>query len=334
MFVLVVANERALDAPITLPRWIMLGLFFLASVSVFHIQFRRDAHSFSLSEIPLTLGLFFVAPYALVLTQFGGGGLALALRRRQSVPKLLLTLILLTAGACIAILLFHGILGPEKEFGPRAWLAALLAVFVASLMTDLVVFLVHSFTEGGADHRVLGGALRVGAFASFASISLALCAAALLWSEPTAIWMLLALTAALFLAYRAYASIRRKHESLAVLYESGAATGDAKSLEAVLETLLAGACETFSCEIAELVLPPRQANEDSLRSTRWADGRVDMLEPDSPIRLPTRNVPMTSEPERRGATIASDIPRARSWRLTRSSSRGSANRRCRDLRRR
>ncbi len=244
------------------------------------MQFRRDSDSFSLTEIPLTLGLFFVTPYVLVLTQFGGGGIALALRRRQSAQRLLLALALLTMEACIAVLLFNAILGPETEFGARAWLAALLAVFVASLITDLVVFLVLSFSEGGASHRVLGDALRVGAFASFAGISLALCAAALLWSEPTAIWMLLALTAALFLAYRGYASIRRRHESLAVLYESGAAAGDARSLETVLETLLSGACETFSCEFAELVLLPRGRHEESLRSTRRADGTIELLQPD------------------------------------------------------
>ena len=48
-------------------RWFHLAaVFFLSEVTVVHLRFRRDAHSFSMSEIPLVVGLFFVAPIELI----------------------------------------------------------------------------------------------------------------------------------------------------------------------------------------------------------------------------------------------------------------------------
>src|ERR671919_266936 len=71
-----------------LPLPLLVGLFYLAELTVVHFRFRRDAHSFSLSEVPLVLGLFFAAPWALVPAQLIGSALALTLHRRQPVLKL------------------------------------------------------------------------------------------------------------------------------------------------------------------------------------------------------------------------------------------------------
>ena len=50
----VVAPLHSLPAPRQIPWWILIPLFCAAEVFVVHIQFRRDAHSFSLSERPST----------------------------------------------------------------------------------------------------------------------------------------------------------------------------------------------------------------------------------------------------------------------------------------
>src|ERR1700682_6495163 len=57
------------NAPFEMPWWALAVGFCLAEIFVVHVEFRRDAHSVSLSEIPLVLGLFFAAPHALVLAQ-------------------------------------------------------------------------------------------------------------------------------------------------------------------------------------------------------------------------------------------------------------------------
>ena len=64
-------------------------LFALAEIFVVHLRIRADAHTFSLVELPLALGLFFVQPLVLVSAQLLGAGLALALHRKQGPLKLL-----------------------------------------------------------------------------------------------------------------------------------------------------------------------------------------------------------------------------------------------------
>ncbi|MGH2729769.1 MAG: hypothetical protein ACRDJI_04090, partial [Actinomycetota bacterium] len=77
------------NAPFHISWWGLAISFFLTEVYVVHLQFRRDAHSVSLSEIPLVLGLFFATPEALILGQVVGAAVALGLHRRQSLLKLL-----------------------------------------------------------------------------------------------------------------------------------------------------------------------------------------------------------------------------------------------------
>src|SRR3954451_25309281 len=56
---LFVAGTARIDAPILID-WYWLALaFFATEVFVIHIQVRQEQFTFSLSEVPLTLGLFF-----------------------------------------------------------------------------------------------------------------------------------------------------------------------------------------------------------------------------------------------------------------------------------
>src|SRR5687767_3623719 len=62
LFLTSVRGHPALAAPFHIPWWVLAVLFYLAEVFVVHIQFQRDAHSVSLGELPLVLGLFFAGP--------------------------------------------------------------------------------------------------------------------------------------------------------------------------------------------------------------------------------------------------------------------------------
>ena len=67
----------ARDLPVIYPdlqlRWFHLSIgFFVSELTVVHLRCRRDAHSFSMSEIPLVIGFFFAAPLELVLGQLIG----------------------------------------------------------------------------------------------------------------------------------------------------------------------------------------------------------------------------------------------------------------------
>src|SRR6266498_5239169 len=79
---------RAYDGAVRIPWVALAGIFYLTERFVIHVHFRRDAETFSLSEIPLVVALFFVAPISLVTAQMAGAGAALVFNRKQSTMKL------------------------------------------------------------------------------------------------------------------------------------------------------------------------------------------------------------------------------------------------------
>src|SRR5439155_22086513 len=94
-----------------LPTLVLVLLFALSEIFVVHIKFRHDAHTFSLSEIPLMLGLFFCAPQSLILAQVVGGGAMLIAHRRQSLIKLVFNLGVYAASLAVAAGTFRAVLG-------------------------------------------------------------------------------------------------------------------------------------------------------------------------------------------------------------------------------
>ena len=102
----VVGPLHELPAPRQIPWWVLIPLFCAAEVFVVHIQFRRDAHSFSLSELPLVAGFFFAPPIVVVLSMVAGTALALLFHRRQSPLKLAFNLANFTVANSVVAFLF------------------------------------------------------------------------------------------------------------------------------------------------------------------------------------------------------------------------------------
>ena len=72
LYLAVIRHLPPTMSPYRIPWFVLAGMYALAEVFVVHLQFRRNAFSFSLSEIPLVVGLFFMRPSDVVLAQFIG----------------------------------------------------------------------------------------------------------------------------------------------------------------------------------------------------------------------------------------------------------------------
>jgi ABC-type phosphate/phosphonate transport system permease subunit len=70
-------------AGVSVTWWQLAGAFYLAEVFAVHLHFRKQAHTISLTEVGLVLGLFFASPLSLLVAQVVGAAAALALHRRQ-----------------------------------------------------------------------------------------------------------------------------------------------------------------------------------------------------------------------------------------------------------
>ncbi|MDQ4124266.1 MAG: ATP-binding protein [Actinomycetota bacterium] len=260
------AGLDSIDNPFEIPWWAIAGLFFLAEVYVVHLQFRREAHSFSLSEIPLVLGLYFLAPPALVLAQLVGSGAALVLHRRQSPLKLVFNLAHLSLEAIFASLLFHWIVGRGDPAGLIGWIATVVAVALTTLLAAVMITIAISLSEGKLHLETLTEGLGLGIMVGMTNTCIALVAATLMWERPEAAWLLLVPVATVFFAYRAYTSERQKHKSLESLYESSRVVQGSLQIEATISELLSQARKMFQAEVAQITFFPTPG-ESAFRSS-------------------------------------------------------------------
>jgi diguanylate cyclase (GGDEF)-like protein len=261
---------RHLPAPtsaVRIPWWALTAAFCGSEICVVHIQLRRDAHSFSLSEVPLVLGLVFVQPSVLVIAQVLGAGLALGIHRRQSPLKLVFNLAHFGLEAGLATIVFHALRGSSTHISPEAWAGAFAATAMTSVVGVTMIFTAITLSRGEPGFRQLGRALTFGLIAAITNTSLGLIGITILSARPAAAWLLAVPAATLFLAYRAYAEERRKHESLGFLYEATRIVNQSPRIESGILALLSHAQSVFRAEFADITVISAEKSAAGLRTT-------------------------------------------------------------------
>ncbi|MEO6713625.1 MAG: EAL domain-containing protein [Mycobacteriales bacterium] len=257
--------------------WLLAALFCAAEICCVHVHFRKNAQSFSMSELPLLLGLLFAAPGALILGQ-AVGCLAALVRRRQRPLKIAFNITQFTFSTSLAILTFNAIIGTTSALGPRAWFAASAASLVYATAVVVLVVLAVSLSEGRPSAQDISVVFSMALTGAIVNVSLGLVAATVLRYEPAAAWLLLVPAAGMFLAYRAYTREREKHESLEFLYHSARILNETPEFEQAVLTLLTQARTMFRAETAAIALLPPDDESVVMRSAVSADGAVSLME--------------------------------------------------------
>jgi len=262
-----------------LPLPILAGLFYLAELTVVHFRFRRDAHSFSLSEVPLVLGLFFAAPWALVPAHLLGAAVALTIHRRQPVIKLAFNLVQFALQSTLAVVVFRYVVALGDPLGPAGWVAALLAtqvtLWVADALINAAIFLSGDRLPPQAMWEVLG----LGVIATAMNTSLALIGVTILARSPASAWLALTPLVVLFVAYRAYSSKRAQHEQLESLYEATRALHESPQLESAMATAASQARKLLDAQLSEIILLPDEEREVAFITTLGPGDRVEVMRP-------------------------------------------------------
>jgi diguanylate cyclase (GGDEF)-like protein len=275
LYVGVVIHTAPLATPIRLSWWMLAGLFYLTEIYVVHLEFRRDAHSFSLSEIPLVLGLFFATPSHFVIAQLLGAVVALGIARRQSVLKLAFNTGHFCLEACVATIVFHQLVALGKPLGAAGIIATFTPLILTSLIAVGAIFLAISLSEGRLQLEKFGSVLASGLIVTTTNTSIGLLGVWIIWTNPAGAWVLLIPTATVFIAYRAYTSERQKRQSLDFLNESTRILQESHEIETGILSLLRNAREMFRGEIAEMVIFP--GGDDLPLATTIGPGRHDVV---------------------------------------------------------
>jgi hypothetical protein len=263
------------------PLWLLVVAFAAAEMLVVHLHYGRASHSFSLSEIPLVVGLYFAAPLALVAMRVLGSGYSLWTHRRQSKIKLCFNLAYLLLETSVALLVWHAVLRGADPFGPAGWLAVMAAVAAVDVLGAVAVTAVISLMEGRLQRRMLTRVLVSGGIAATANASFGILVVTVLDVDWRAGWTLLVIGATLALAYRAYSTLRKKHESMEFLYGFTRSVGEALDVESVATTILDQAVQMLR---AERGWRPASAAHDAARPGAGRDRPRRRDGPRSPVR--------------------------------------------------
>ena len=137
--------------------------FALAEATVFHFEFRREAISFGLSEVPTAFALLYLPPTMAIAARLAGSMMVLALQGRRKYYKLFFNASLFVVETALAYHVVAAITGHWPESSLVLLLALVPATAVATLFGSLCVSVVISLVEGGLRDRV-AGELRVSAW--------------------------------------------------------------------------------------------------------------------------------------------------------------------------
>lgn len=281
----------------TLPWLVLLGLFYLAEFRVIHLQFRGEAQSYSMSEVPLVLGLFLVAPADLVAAAVLGSGAALLVHRRPPVRKAAFNLALFASSSAFAAVLFNAVvefLGSADPITPSAWLAALVASTGAMALGLGAIAAVLRIVEGRPDRRRIGQSVRLGLTVAIANTGVALVAVTLLAIDPRGFLALAIPVPLAFAAYRTYRSHvaeQEQRDSLALLHDATRVLHDSTDLSDAVVQLLAGARRRFHADLAEIVLYTDREEPGALRTVLGPGDRSMVMVPE-PIGARADRLPL------------------------------------------
>jgi diguanylate cyclase (GGDEF)-like protein len=250
--------------PLTLSWWVFAIIVAIIEFPLIHLYIRSEAHSFTLGELALCLGLFLVPPEHFILGAVVGATVA---KFRLPPLKLAFNAALWVLQASVAVVVFQRLANPADPFGGWGVVATFASMSLVGIIGVVAVFTAISLVQGRVRNGPLVQAAAIAAPVTVANTGLGLIAAYLVTQAPQLVFALLGPVAVLFLAYRAFIVEHQQHQRLRVVYQATRSILEAPELSLAIASLLAQAREVFRTDIAQIVLYPERDDEPILVST-------------------------------------------------------------------
>jgi len=169
--------------------------------------------------------------------------------------KLIFNLAGFVLQATVAIVVFRLVLGHGAVDGPLAWLAAAIGAVTADFLSHVLVTLAV-WLHTRVFQRDLGvWTLLIGSSSAIAKTAIALLAVVAIEEQvPGAVVLLVVVTAAMYIVFRAYASLYLRHQRVEKLYQFTRALAGSVAATDVSEHAVLEARELLSADAGELVL--------------------------------------------------------------------------------
>jgi diguanylate cyclase (GGDEF)-like protein len=260
--------------------WLLLAIGF-GFAERFHvgIEVRREAHSLTFSEIPLTVGLLFADPVHLILGRVLGGTAGFALVRRAAPVKVIFNGGQHALEVGTVLLVFHGLLGPSLPVDPRGWVAAIVAVAVGHLVVAGAVSTVMRIAGAPVTLRSVASVVAVSGSGALAGCAVALGASVVLWRDQRSWVILLVIGGALAYFFLSFIRIRERHQSLAALHEFTTGLTGANEGPALGAAIVTGVGRLLRAQRVVLL-----SDWNGPAQVEYVDGQVQSEGVDRPLR--------------------------------------------------
>src|SRR4051812_14804742 len=236
---------------VPLPWWVLAAGFVATEAFVLHVQFKREAQTISISELPLVLGLFAAAPLQLFIGRLVGAAVTCLVHRRSSPLKTAWNLAFVALHTAVAILVFRMISVDHDPKSVLTWAGAYAGALGANAVGVVALALVVAVYDGDLHPRRILRDLVTGDPGAPIMVTLALIAVVCLETTTHSALLLLLTGVGLLLAYRAYASLADRHLNLERLYRFTQAVSSSPEVDEVLGNVLHEAKELLRSETAE-----------------------------------------------------------------------------------
>jgi diguanylate cyclase (GGDEF)-like protein len=262
LYKLDLAALRPLFSP-HLPWWSLALAFAGADRIQFDFEIRREAISFTLSDLPLTLALFFCSPSQLLAGRLVGLALVSLLVGRRVDRKQILNLTNAATECAVAMLVFRSLPGNHSPSDPATWIYAFAAILAANALSLALV--TTAMRWHGAQPMIRNMATAMGV-TMIGNMSLAILAATLMTTIPAALIPFGVLMSLVAFTYRGYNALMKRHASLEQLYEFTRLVSGSQRPELVLRAMLHDARRLLRSDLAAIVLRPDDAGDSG---TQW-----------------------------------------------------------------
>ncbi|HAS09645.1 MAG TPA: hypothetical protein DCS55_03870, partial [Acidimicrobiaceae bacterium] len=234
--------------------WILMAVAFaVAERCHVNIETRREAHSLTFSEIPLTIGLLFANPLHLIVARVIGGVVGFAIVRRPPPVKVAFNGAQHAVEVAGVLLVFHLLLGDALPVDPRGWVAAIVAVGLGHLLVAVVVSIVMRIAGAPVTIRSVASVVMVSGAGALAGCAVALGASVVLWRDQRSWVILVVIAAALTYFFLSYIRIRERHQSLAALHEFTTAITATNTIRDLEDAIVRGVGELMRANRVILV---------------------------------------------------------------------------------
>ncbi len=202
------------DPPIPnrqIPFLALVVAFAAAELAAVHLRFRENAHSFSMSDVPMVAGFFLVPPLVAVAAQAVANLIVMTGLRRLPAIKTAFNVSLFALQTLIGALVFHSVLAGGNPLSWRGWLAGLAAVLAALVVADTLINTVIQLSGGQVSRGAMLEVLAMSLAAAIMNLTLAIGAVVLIAVDLKYWWIGAATPVFLYVTYRAY--VRQREEA-------------------------------------------------------------------------------------------------------------------------